>query len=72
MELELEEVQADVVCLQEVQADHYEQHMRPALDRLGYDSIYKAKSREVTGQYGKVSRVHRLHLYYESGSCVII
>jgi CCR4-NOT transcription complex subunit 6 len=51
---ELEETQGDIICLQEVQADHYEQHLNPFMQALGYDGMYKQKSRESMGQYGKV------------------
>lgn len=51
---ELEEVQGDIVCLQEVQADHYEQHLNPMMQKMGYDGVFKQKSRESMGQYGKV------------------
>ncbi len=51
---ELEETQGDIVCLQEVQADHYEAHVGPMMTELGYDGLFKPKSREVTGLYGKV------------------
>ncbi len=54
---ELEEAQGDVVCLQEVQADYYEAHVGPMMRELGYDGLFKPKSRECTGQYGKVSRI---------------
>ena len=48
-------MQGDVVCLQEVQADHYEKHLNPFMNELGYDGMYKQKSREFMGQYGKVN-----------------
>lgn len=51
---ELEEVQGDVICLQEVQMDHFEVHLNPFLTELGYDGLFKQKSRESMGQYGKV------------------
>lgn len=51
---ELEETQGDILCLQEVQADHYENHLKPFLQELGYDGMFKQKSRESMGQYGKV------------------
>jgi len=47
-------MQGDIVCLQEVQADHYENDINPFMNSLGYDGIYKPKSREFMGQYGKV------------------
>lgn len=52
--LELEDAQGDIVCLQEVQVDHYEQHINPFMQELGYDGIFKQKSRENTGMYSKV------------------
>lgn len=56
---ELEEMQGDVVCLQEVQADHYEADINPFMLQLGYDGIYKPKSREFgISQYAKVSSSH--------------
>jgi CCR4-NOT transcription complex subunit 6 len=51
---ELEETQGDILCLQEVQADHFEQQLRPALVELGYEAIFRQKSRESMGQQGKV------------------
>lgn len=51
---ELEELQGDVVCLQEVQADYYEQHISPFMNELGYDGLFKQKSRDFTGSYVKV------------------
>ncbi len=52
---ELEEMQGDVVCLQEVQADHYEADINPFMQQLGYDGIYKPKSREYgISAYAKV------------------
>lgn len=54
LQKELEEAQADVVCLQEVQTDHYELDINPFMQDMGYDGIYKQKSRESMGQYGKV------------------
>jgi CCR4-NOT transcription complex subunit 6 len=43
-----------VLCLQEVQADHYSQSLVPTLSDLGYEGLYKQKTRESMGQYGKV------------------
>jgi CCR4-NOT transcription complex subunit 6 len=51
---ELEDIQGDIVCLQEVQADHFESEINPFMISLGYDGIYKSKSRDFMGQYGKV------------------
>lgn len=46
--------QGDVICLQEVQADHYEQNLQPMMAEMGYDGLYKQKTRESMGQHGKV------------------
>lgn len=51
---ELDEAQGDIVCLQEVQADHFEQYFYPFMQERGYEGGYKAKTREAMGQYGKV------------------
>lgn len=51
---ELEEMQGDIVCLQEVQMDHFEMHLSPFMHELGFDGLFKSKSREAMGQYGKV------------------
>jgi len=51
---EILSLEADVVCLQEIQADHFEEHFNPAMRRAGYEGIYKAKMRESMGRKGKV------------------
>lgn len=51
---EIEEMQGDIVCLQEVQMDHFEMHLSPFMHELGFDGLFKSKSRESMGQYGKV------------------
>mmetsp|Transcript_10923 Transcript_10923/g.27498 ORF Transcript_10923/g.27498 Transcript_10923/m.27498 type:complete len:336 (-) Transcript_10923:594-1601(-) len=45
---------ADILCLQEVQADHFEDHYKPWLERMGYDGVFKSKTREDMGRRGKV------------------
>ena len=37
-----------------MQADHYKSFLEPELRRLGYDGVYKQKTREAMGQEGKV------------------
>ena len=44
----------DVICLQEVQADHYENHIYAALSDAGYEGVYKQKTRQSMGLAGKV------------------
>lgn len=51
---ELEQLDADVICLQEVQQDHFQQFLLPALTRLGFDGVFKSKTREALGPVGKV------------------
>ncbi|KFK35105.1 hypothetical protein AALP_AA5G236500 [Arabis alpina] len=38
---------ADVVCLQEVQSDHFHEIFAPELDKHGYQALYKRKTNEV-------------------------
>ncbi|XP_030448950.1 carbon catabolite repressor protein 4 homolog 1-like [Syzygium oleosum] len=40
---------ADIVCLQEVQSDHFEEFFAPELDKHGYEALYKKKTSEVYG-----------------------
>jgi CCR4-NOT transcription complex subunit 6 len=49
---ELITADGDCICLQEVQGDYYESHIRPWFESYGYDGVYKAKDRE--GMAGKV------------------
>ncbi|CAK9319491.1 unnamed protein product [Citrullus colocynthis] len=38
---------ADIVCLQEVQSNHFEAYFAPELDKHGYQALYKRKTNEV-------------------------
>ncbi|KAH9614207.1 hypothetical protein KSS87_019067 [Heliosperma pusillum] len=38
---------ADIVCLQEVQYDHFDEFFAPELDKHGYQALYKRKTSEV-------------------------
>lgn len=38
---------ADILCLQEVQSDHYEEFFAPELEKHGYTGVYKKKTGEV-------------------------
>eukprot|EP00537_Pseudo-nitzschia_pungens_P003745 CAMPEP_0172357986 /NCGR_PEP_ID=MMETSP1060-20121228/2328_1 /TAXON_ID=37318 /ORGANISM="Pseudo-nitzschia pungens, Strain cf. cingulata" /LENGTH=511 /DNA_ID=CAMNT_0013078961 /DNA_START=868 /DNA_END=2403 /DNA_ORIENTATION=+ len=44
----------DVLCLQEVQADHYENHLYASMSEQGYEGVYKQKTRQSMGLAGKV------------------
>ncbi|XP_068089049.1 protein angel homolog 2 isoform X2 [Hyperolius riggenbachi] len=41
---ELREFNADILCLQEVQEDHYQQQIKPSLEALGYSCEYKSRT----------------------------
>ncbi|XP_019727017.1 protein angel homolog 2 isoform X2 [Hippocampus comes] len=41
---ELRHYDADVLCLQEVQEDHFENQIRPALHAQGYECVYKKRT----------------------------
>ena len=47
----------DVICLQEVQADHYESWWRPQLARHGYSGTYSAKTKEAMGEHARISAI---------------
>ncbi|KAF5190294.1 Carbon catabolite repressor protein, partial [Thalictrum thalictroides] len=38
---------ADILCLQEVQSDHFEEFFAPELDKHGYQALYKKKTTEI-------------------------
>ena len=42
------------LCLQEVQADHFENFLEPELAKYNYAGVHKCKTREFMGQYGKM------------------
>eukprot|EP01053_Blabericola_migrator_P012029 Blabericola_migrator_1__12028@NODE_739_length_6686_cov_203_338118_g530_i0_p1_GENE_NODE_739_length_6686_cov_203_338118_g530_i0NODE_739_length_6686_cov_203_338118_g530_i0_p1_ORF_typecomplete_len897_score123_82Exo_endo_phos/PF03372_23/3_6e47_NODE_739_length_6686_cov_203_338118_g530_i036266316 len=43
----------DIICLQEVQADHFEDFFAPALLRRGYEGLYKQKTSKLFRGSGK-------------------
>ena len=51
---EIMDVGPDIVCLQEIQADHYETHVYNAMAEAGYEGVYKQKTRMAMGMAGKV------------------
>lgn len=51
---ELMEADADIICLQEVQKDHFESTFNPELSKMGYVGLYKQKNRLAMGVEGKV------------------
>lgn len=44
----------DVMCMQEIQADHYENHVYAAMSDAGYEGVFKQKTRQSMGLAGKV------------------
>ncbi|CAN6930724.1 unnamed protein product [Brassica oleracea] len=44
---EIVKYHADIVCLQEVQNDHFDEFFAPELDKHGYQAIFKRKTNEV-------------------------
>ncbi|KAL5980690.1 Carbon catabolite repressor protein 4 1 [Asimina triloba] len=44
---EIVDYHADILCLQEVQSDHFEEFFAPELDKHGYQALYKKKTTEV-------------------------
>eukprot|EP00802_Teleaulax_amphioxeia_P011298 Tamp_11330.p1 GENE.Tamp_11330~~Tamp_11330.p1 ORF type:complete len:542 (-),score=113.37 Tamp_11330:214-1839(-) len=45
---------ADIMALQEIQADHWKEFLEPELEAAGYQGVYKQKTRESMGQDGKM------------------
>jgi len=43
---EIIDYDADIICLQEIQSNHFEDFFQPSLAERGYDGIFKAKTRE--------------------------
>jgi len=54
LERELRELDGDVVCLQEVQTDHYSSFYLPLMASLGYEGLFRQKARRSMGMEGKV------------------
>jgi len=51
---EIKHRDADIICLQEMQIDHFDNFLLPELTKLGYDGIIKSKTRESMGRKGKI------------------
>ncbi|KAI9106637.1 hypothetical protein K1719_022165 [Acacia pycnantha] len=60
---------ADIICLQEVQSDHFENFLKPELTEKGYMAIYKKRNNEVYTGYQYVAdgcaTFYRKHLFKE-------
>lgn len=51
---EIESYDADIICLQEVQADHFEDFFGPQMAQTGFECLFKSKTREAMGKKGKI------------------
>ncbi|XP_057679545.1 protein angel homolog 2 isoform X2 [Corythoichthys intestinalis] len=59
---ELRNYDADVLCLQEVQEDHFETQIKPALDAQGYECVYKKRTGEKADGCAVAFKTSRLSL----------
>lgn len=59
---EIQQHDADVLCLQEVQQDHYETQLKPALQELGYQCVYKKRTGDKPEGCALVFKSSRLSL----------
>ncbi|KAL5779695.1 hypothetical protein ACOSQ2_010432 [Xanthoceras sorbifolium] len=51
---EIIEYNADIICLQEVQSDHFENFFKPELTKLGYSVMYKRKKEGIYTDKGDI------------------
>lgn len=71
---EITQYDADILCLQECQADHYEEHFMPYFSRMGYAGTFKAKTRESMGRRGKIdgcATFYRKNMFALRESCTV-
>ncbi|KAM4041156.1 protein angel homolog 2 isoform 2-T2 [Anomaloglossus baeobatrachus] len=59
---ELQEMNADILCLQEVQEDHYQEQIKPYLEALGYMCAYKARTGSKPDGCAICFKTNRFHL----------
>eukprot|EP01006_Ploeotia_vitrea_P050187 TRINITY_DN67421_c5_g8_i1.p2 TRINITY_DN67421_c5_g8~~TRINITY_DN67421_c5_g8_i1.p2 ORF type:complete len:455 (-),score=239.47 TRINITY_DN67421_c5_g8_i1:67-1284(-) len=55
---------AEIVCLQEVQADHFNEFFLPRMKEKGYEGIFKRKTREAIGN--NVDAIDGCAIFYKS------
>ncbi|XP_075050736.1 protein angel homolog 1 [Mixophyes fleayi] len=63
---ELQHWEADILCLQEVQEDHYREQVQPGLTALGYSCHYKRRTGRKTDGCCTSFKAHRFTLLSES------
>ncbi|XP_044024996.1 protein angel homolog 2 isoform X2 [Siniperca chuatsi] len=59
---EIQQYDADILCLQEVQEDHYENQIKPALQALGYQCEYKKRTGRKPDGCAVIFKTSRLSL----------
>ncbi|XP_054473956.1 LOW QUALITY PROTEIN: protein angel homolog 2 [Anoplopoma fimbria] len=59
---EIQQHNADILCLQEVQEDHYENQIKPALQALGYQCEYKKRTGSKPDGCAVIFKTSRLSL----------
>ncbi|XP_070782323.1 protein angel homolog 2 [Enoplosus armatus] len=59
---EIQQYNADILCLQEVQEDHYESQIKPALQALGYQCEYKKRTGKKPDGCAVIFKTSRLSL----------
>ncbi|KAH8069606.1 hypothetical protein JL720_11904 [Aureococcus anophagefferens] len=59
---ELIDTNADVICLQEAQRDHFERDVEPAMKSAGYEGLFTQKSREAMGAAARSRLRHNANL----------
>uniref|UniRef100_UPI0037E8FA1E protein angel homolog 2 isoform X2 n=1 Tax=Semicossyphus pulcher TaxID=241346 RepID=UPI0037E8FA1E len=75
---EIQQHNADILCLQEVQQDHYENQIKPALQALGYQCEYKKRTGRKPDGCAVIFKTSRLSLlssnpveYFQPGDALL-
>ncbi|KAE8586066.1 hypothetical protein XENTR_v10021539 [Xenopus tropicalis] len=63
---ELQHWEADIICLQEVQQDHYKEHVEPSLSAIGYSCHFKRRTGRKTDGCCTCYKTQRFMLLSES------
>ncbi|OCT68175.1 protein angel homolog 1 isoform X2 [Xenopus laevis] len=63
---ELQHWEADIICLQEVQQDHYREHVEPSLSAIGYSCHFKRRTGRKTDGCCTCYKTQRFLLLSES------
>ncbi|KAG8846672.1 Glucose-repressible alcohol dehydrogenase transcriptional effector, partial [Serendipita sp. 405] len=63
---EIRSLQSDIICLQEVDQDQFENFFQPVLEALGYENYYQTKSRAKTVSEAKRREVDGCATFYKA------